>query len=441
MNGWFKLYFQYKFNNGLFMLAQKITGNQYTLIAVLIFIVLGVSASGCSQTTNQQEDHITAISEHVEFLAEGNLNGRLAGTSGEAVAANYIADQFLMAGLMPAGDEGTYLQQYVLGGPMPQAMDIENYISRNVVGFVEGSGSSGQYIIIGAHYDSQGMGGIISMEQNEEPAIHPGADDNASGVAGLLRLADHFSDNPPRKNMMFIAFSGEELGLLGSRYFVEQMAISPDSVAAMINLDMIGRLEDNALTIFGTGTSDRWDEILGSAETDSLVITRSPSGSGASDHTSFYEAEIPVLHYFTGTHENYHRPSDTAEKVNFRGIKRVTDHVAEVIQELDSYDASEIEFRESTNPHSATFDMDGPTLGVLPDYSYSGEGFRVEGVRSGKAADQAGMQDGDVIISMGDSDIADIYDYMETLSEFEVGNQVTLIVRRNGEEVTLNIQF
>jgi hypothetical protein len=415
--------------------------HSFQVLYILPLLLISLLAGGCSGDTAQERDELTAINEHVEFLSDEALNGRMAGSMGEAAAANYIADEFLVAGLMPAGDNGTYLQQFELQGPMPQAMDLENYISRNVVGFIQGSGRSGQYIIIGAHYDSQGTGGIISMEQNEEPAIHPGADDNASGVAGLIQLANYFSDQPPQKNMMFIAFSGEELGLLGSRYFVEEMSIPADSVAAMINLDMIGRMSNNSLTIFGTGTSNQWDEILGSVETDSLSITRSPSGSGASDHTSFYEEEIPVLHYFTGTHENYHRPSDTAEKVNAFGIQRVVNHIIGVVESLDTYDASEIEFRESTNPHSTTFDMEGPTLGILPDYSYSGEGFRIQGVRSGEAAEQGGMQHGDVIIRMGDNKIADIYDYMESLSEFDIGDQVTVTVLRDGEEVQLDIQF
>lgn len=414
---------------------------QSTLYRLITLVLLLAFFSSCSETSDRNEANTVSINEHIEFLADEELNGRLAGTAGEAAAANYISDQFLMAGLQPAGDNGTYLQQFPLRGPMTQAMEIENSLSRNVIGFLEGSGRSGQYIVIGAHYDSQGMGGIISMDQEGEPAIHPGADDNASGVAGLLELAEYFSDETPRKNMLFIAFSGEELGLLGSRYFVEEMAISPDSIAAMINLDMIGRMTDNALTIFGTGTSNRWDEILGSVSVDSLTITRAPSGTGASDHTSFYEAEIPVLHYFTGTHEHYHRPTDTPDKINSEGIEKVAAHVAEVVEEIDRYDALEIEFRESTNPHSTTFDMDGPTLGVLPDYAYSGEGFRVQGVRSGEPAEEGGMQDGDVIVRMGEYEISDIYDYMESLSGFEKGDRVTVVVQRDGEQIPLNIQF
>ena len=423
------------------MVEQKVTGNRYKLMTALTIVVMSLSVAGCSQTAEQEVSNQASISAHIDFLADEELDGRMAGSAGEAAAANYIADQFLASGLLPAGDDGTYLQQFVLQGPMPQAMETENFISRNVVGFTQGTVRSGQYIIIGAHYDSQGMGGIISMDQNDEPAVHPGADDNASGIAGLLQLADHFSDTPPQKNVLFVAFSGEELGLLGSRYFVDRMQISPDSVAAMVNMDMIGRLNDNKLTIFGTGTSNVWDDILSSVEADSLIVTRSPSGTGASDHTSFYESEIPVLHYFTGTHENYHRATDTAEKINLQGIQRVTDHIVNVVAELDSYDASDIEFRESSNPHSTTFNMEGPTLGVLPDYGYSGAGFRVEGVRAGDAGDRGGMEDGDVIIQMGDTEISDIYDYMESLSEFKTGDQVAVTVIRDGEEVRLDIQF
>ena len=192
--------------------------SSYRLGALYLHLLFVLVLTGCSSTDTETSDR-TSINEHIEFLVDDELDGRMAGSAGEAAAANYIADQFLVSGLLPAGDRGTYLQQFTLQGPMPQAMGIENYISRNVVGFVEGADQTGQYIIMGAHYDSQGTGGIISMDQNEEPAIHPGADDNASGVAGLLRLADHFSEQPPQKNMMFIAFSGEELGLLGSRLF------------------------------------------------------------------------------------------------------------------------------------------------------------------------------------------------------------------------------
>ncbi len=419
------------------MIAMK-TDSSLRLAAVVVLSVLFIY--GCSQTDSTSAEEST-IRDHVEWLADPGLEGRLAGTAGEASAANYISDRFLASGLRPAGDNGTYLQQFTLTGPMPQAMEMENNISRNVVGIIEGRGNSGQYIVIGAHYDSQGNGGMISMDSDDEQAVHPGADDNASGTAGLIELAEYFSENVPDKNMLFIAFSGEEMGLLGARYFMEETQISPDSIAAMINMDMIGRMDDNEVTIFGTGTSNRWEEILDELETDSLDITRTPSGTGASDHAAFYEAGIPVLHYFTGTHGDYHRSTDTADKINYKGIQSILGHVRRVVERLDPIDAGEISFRESSNPHSGQMDFGGPTLGVLPDYSWSGDGFRIDGVRDGDAADRGGMMEGDVIIRMGEFEIGDIYDYMDNLSEFQQGDRVEVTVLRNGDEVELEIQF
>lgn len=417
----------------------QIRNSFFVISALSLFVVLLV-LSACNQPAGDDEQALT-IRDHVEWLSDEELGGRLAGSSGESRAANYIADQFLRYGLQPAGDDGTYLQQFVLEGPIPQAMKMENHISRNVAARVEGRGDSGQVIIVGAHYDSQGRGGMISMETADEPGVHPGADDNASGTAGLIRLADYFSENRPEKDILFIAFSGEEFGLLGSGFYVNQMDIDPDSVTAMINMDMIGRMENNQLTLFGTGTAERWDDILDNIDVDSLAITRTPSGTGASDHASFYEAGIPVLHYFTGTHENYHSVTDTPDKINYGGIKKVVEHATEVIKALDKLDASNMEFRESTDPRGSSFDFEGPTLGVLPDYSYSGSGFKIEGVRDGDPAQQAGMQSGDVIIKMSGIEIGDIYDYMESLGNFQRGNEITITVLRAGEEIELNARF
>ena len=411
-----------------------------TTLCLVLFLTMTLLFTGCDQPVPEGEQTAT-IQDHVEWLADESLEGRLAGTSGESRAANYIADQFLQSGLVPDGDEGTFFQQFVLEGPIPQAMQMENHIARNVVARVEGSGNTEQVIIVGAHYDSQGRGGMISMETDEDPGIHPGADDNASGTAGLLWLADYFSENTPEKDIIFIAFSGEEMGLLGSGFYVNQMEMSPDSMVAMINLDMIGRMENNQLTIFGTGTAERWADILDEISKDSLEITRTPAGTGASDHASFYEAGIPVLHYYTGTHGDYHRTTDTPDKINYDGIKKVAGHTAEVINRLDRLQAPEMGFQESTDPRGSTFDFDGPTLGVLPDYSYSGSGFKIDGVREGDPAEEAGMLRGDVIIKMGEIEIGDIYDYMESLGEFQRGDELSVTVLRDGEEVVLDIRF
>ncbi len=408
------------------------------LLFLVLFLVLQI---GCESSEDEENSTSSTIRDHVEWLADADRKGRLAGSMEEAAAANYIADHFQLVGLVPAGDDNTFIQQFRLEGPIPQAMEMENHISRNVAGFLEGNEQSDQYIIIGAHYDSQGMGGMISMETDEVPVIHNGADDNASGTAGIMHLARWFSENRPYKNILFIAFSGEEMGLLGSRHFTEQMRIDTSQILAMINLDMIGRLSNQNLTIFGTETSNRWNEILDGIENDSLKITRTPSGSGASDHVPFYEAGIPTLHYFTGIHSDYHRPDDTAEKINYTGMDKVLDHIKQLVQQLDQMDASEIEYSESTNPHSTTFDFDGPVLGVIPDYNHSGPGFRLDEVRENEPAHRAGVQAGDVIIKMGEAPIADIYDYMENLEDYEKEDQVVITVRRGGEIIELTVIF
>lgn len=406
------------------------------LVLALVFF-----ATACQQPDDVNQNPQDFLKENVEWLSADEREGRLAGTIQEAEAANYIADRFLQFGLLPAGDDDTYFQQFLLTGPMPQALNMDNHVSRNVVGMVRGNESPDQFIILGAHYDSQGHGGIISMDANTEPSVHNGADDNASGTAGLLYLARQFAENPADKSILLVAFSGEEMGLIGSGYFTDHMEISRDSVLAMINLDMIGRLNQQKLTIFGTGTADVWSEILESVHSDTLEISTTPSGSGASDHAAFYRVEIPVLHYFTGIHEDYHRATDTPDKINYEGMISVLDHVEQVVREVSRYSPGEFEFTENTDPGEAMMHSGGVTLGVLPDYSYSGEGFRIEDVREGQPADKAGMKGGDIIIEMEGEPVKDIYEYMELLNTYSKGDRSTLVVRRDEEEIELEVIF
>ncbi len=412
------------------------------MIPRILFITIfsAFLIAGCANR-NETETELPGLQQHIEWLADDQREGRLAGTSSEAESANYIADYFLRVGASPAGDDGTYFQQFTLEGPMPQAMNVENHISRNVVAFIEGEEHPGRYIILGAHYDGQGSGGIISMDHGGEPSIHNSADDNSSGTAALLELARHYAENRPSVSVVFAAFSGEELGLIGSSHFVDTMEIDVEDILAMINMDMIGRMEEDKLTIFGTGSADIWDSLLDDISDDSLDITRTPSGSGASDHASFYRTGIPVLHYFTGTHDDYHRPTDTADKINYTGIEKVMSHVIETVEELSRYSPDEIEFRESTDPRQTGVMMDGPSLGVTPDYNWGGEGFRISSVREGMPAKEAGLEAGDLIIQIGDKKIADIYEYMETLSDYDVGDTMEVTVLRDDETLTFTIQF
>lgn len=380
------------------------------------------------------------LREHLEWFSNDAREGRFAGTLQEAESANYIADLFMVFGLEPTGDELTYLQHFTLSGPMAQAMNGENVISRNVIGEVIGSTYPNRVIVIGAHYDGQGRGGMISMDHDGVPSNHPSADDNASGTAGLLYLARHFSQNPTEHTIRFIAFSGEELGLLGSRYYAGSLA-EEDSVMAMINLDMIGRLSNGNLSIFGTGTANIWDDVLTSVYIDSLEVNQISGGSGSSDHASFYEQGIPVLHYYSGTHYDYHSPTDTADKINYQGMEWILDHVKSVVIELDQMDLTEIEFRESTSGQPQMMNREGATLGVMPDYSFSGGGFRVDGVREGQPGNMGGLEAGDVIIQLGDFTVTDIYSYMEALSEYEKGDQIVVVIMRDGSEMNIEITF
>ncbi|MEX2462990.1 MAG: M28 family peptidase [Balneolaceae bacterium] len=407
----------------------------YLPLFIGLFLTMNCTGFGEDQTAKE------ILKEHIEWLASDEREGRLAGTLDEAESANYIADTFFAYGLGPAGDERTFLQHFVLSGPMADMMESENVISRNVIGEVTGTRYPDRTLIIGAHYDGQGLGGPVSMDHDSAPVIHPSADDNASGTAGLLYLANYYSQNPAEHSITFIAFSGEELGLLGSRHFVETLETPRDSIIAMINLDMIGRLSEGNLTLFGTGTSNIWEDIMEKVPTDTLIVNTVPSGAGSSDHASFYNAGIPALHYFSGTHEDYHRASDTPELINYEGMEWILNHLIGVVYELGLIEISDIEFFESSSQHTGVMSGEHVTLGVMPDYGFSGDGFRIVNVRAGQPAELAGLISGDIIIQMGEQPIADIYSYMEALTTFKEGDETVIIVNRNGSELELSVRF
>lgn len=412
-------------------------------IALLVLIVGLTLMLGCEEDKFQFSTEIRSsdIEHHIKWLADSTMNGRLAGTPQEAKAANYIADHFRDFGLEPGSDEETFLQSFPLQGPMVQAMGQEGTLSRNVIGVIPGTLESEGVIVIGAHYDGQGNGGIVSMQPDHDDVIHPSADDNASGTSGILELAHYFSEYRPHRTLVFIAFSGEELGLIGSRYFVENPAMPLDEIKAMINLDMIGRMQGDELSVLGTGTMELWEALLPEANGDSLSVTYISSGPGASDHTSFYEKDIPAVHVFTGTHSDYHQSGDTPDKINFDGTESTLRFVRRVISGLDTLSSSEFRFSGTGESVRSTLSAESVTLGVMPDYSFDGEGMRIENVRDGEPADLGGIQASDIIVGLDDQEVGDIFEYMEILSGYEQGDRVRVTIQRDGEELEMNVRF
>ncbi len=305
----------------------------------------------------------------------------------------------------------------------------------NVIGFNDRGYET--TLIIGAHYDHLGYGDQSSLYRGE-PAIHNGADDNASGTVGLMWLAKELSETEIPHNLMFIAFSGEERGLLGSDYFTETELFESMDIVAMLNMDMIGRLEESReLLVSGTGTADEWNAIIENANQYNFDLAKSPGGTGASDHTSFYQMGIPVLHFFTGTHEDYHKPSDDADKINYAGLVDVASYVRDIAESIPAT----LTFRETKDDESQSTPRFNVTLGIIPDYVFGGPGVKVDGVTDGKPADEAGIEMGDIILKLGDYPATDIYAYMRALGAFQPGQTITVTVLRDEEELEMELTF
>ena len=405
---------------------------------------------------------LTGTLAHVRYLSDDLLEGRAMATRGERCAADYIAARFRALGLEPGGDDGGYFQLWPVAGsddPHAQlagpaaAATARASEARNVVAVLRGSDRHrGRSLIVGAHYDHLGLGGFGSLSPNESGQVHNGADDNASGAAVLIEAARALSAAPPpAHDVVFVAFSGEELGLLGSAHYARSPVLPLDATAAMLNLDMVGRVRDDLLTVMGTGTAEEWEDILGRANdriAAPLDLRFNPDGFGASDHTSFYARGIPVLHFFSNTHPEYHRVEDDWELVSAEGMDRVTELVVAVARELapTAGVAALTPVEGAGNPHGAPGGR--PTsvrsgfrvrLGTIPDYSRQSGGMAVTAVREGSPAEAGGIAGGDVIVRFGPHEVDDVYDYMAALNEFEPGQEVEIVVLRGDERVTLTV--
>ena len=336
---------------------------------------------------------------------------------------------------------------FAIGRKISISIDIEPELStsRNVIGVLHGAGSlKDEWVVVGGHMDHLGWGGEGSTSMAPDiHDIHNGADDNASGTSAVLELAAYFPKQPlgdNRRSLMFMTFGAEEVGLLGSANYVENPLVPLDQTAAMLNMDMVGRLDNNTLIVSGTGSAEIWEDLLEEVNTDSLSLSLDAEGFGSSDHQSFYLKNIPVLFFFTGAHEDYHRPSDDIDKLNFPGLKKITDLAERTIRKtIYLEERPEFQKGEARAKSSRSGRGYSVTFGVVPDFVYTGDGFKISGVREKAPAGKAGMEAGDIIISINDIEILNIQDYMYALQNCTAGVDATVVIMRGEEEITLII--
>lgn len=391
----------------------------------------------------EKELLIKTLKQDVSFLANDSLEGREIGTQGEIIAANYIADRFKEIGLVPKGDSSTYFQLFsrkTKAHPHDTSFSGEEVTGRNVIGIIDNHKPT--TIVIGAHYDHLGWGdeGSLHTTHSEaEKAIHNGADDNASGVAALLRLARELKTKELSNNVLFVAFTGEEKGLWGSNYFVKNATVDIDQVNFMVNMDMVGRLDTNRrLAVFGVGTSPSFIPAVEKIKEPEFTFKYDSSGIGPSDHTSFYLEDVPVIHFFTGQHKDYHKPTDDTELINFEGLNDVASFIFNLIVNLDQEDKLAFQKTKEKENKARSFNV---TLGVIPDYLFDGRGMKIDGTKQDRPAENAGIMKGDIVIKMGEKDINSMNDYMDALGIFNPKETIKVIVKRDNKNLEFEVTF
>lgn len=421
----------------------------------LLIISLTLSLSGWAQGSQESLDK--QLMSDITVLTSDSLEGRLVGTEGEIKASKFIEKRMQAIGLSPKGSVGymQYFQFTPKASPHKMTKEgettlgtgyVKEQTGRNVIGFWDRGFD--KTIVIGAHYDHLGWGDENSLWSGEK-GIHRGADDNASGVASMLWIASFIKQQPDNilgdANFLFIAFSGEEKGLYGSNYFCKNPTIAKEHISAMFNMDMVGRLKpERTLAINGVGTSPFWTKAIKSqnkkTKSNKFELVLSTSGIGPSDQTSFYNIGVPAIHFFTGQHGEYHKPTDVVDLINTNGLKDISNFISQLViqcsqQNKLTFTATKDESKDSA---ASNFKV---TLGVMPDYLYSGDGLKLDGTKEGRPGDKAGLKSGDIIVQMGKFEIKDIYAYMNALGNFNPGDKTEIVFTRDGKKQKASVTF
>ena len=410
-------------------------------------LVIGASAltvAGCTLPAHTTPSAAPAsdsaeIVADVAYLASPALAGRLIGTPGNDSAAAYIARRYQSLGLRALAVG--YKQPFAAHPPVREG-PRPTIPTQNVFALIPGRDEAlrGQYVVIGAHFDHLGTSTDGALDP-EARGVRRGADDNASGTAAVMALAAHFARTPARRSVIVANFSGEEQGLLGSSYFVDHMPVPIDSVDAMLNFDMVGRLRNDKLLVFGVATATEWPSIVDAANTQpKLAIAAQGDGFGPSDHSSFYAKNIPVLHFFTDQHEDYHKVSDIPERINAGGEARIVALAERIARDVADRPARLSFVRAAVSQAASTRTGSGVYLGSIPDMA-GGDvpGLRLTGVTSGSPADVGGIKAGDIIIELDGKSIKDLYTYSDALYAHKPGDEVTIVLVREGQRLTRRV--
>jgi aminopeptidase YwaD len=433
------------------------------LIALRTVLLSAALLAGCRSVERgaaSAHPDVDRLRSDIAYLADDRLEGRGTGTAGNDSAASWLARRHASLGLRPvvldtgvagcsASSAGASCRVFTQvftarGAELAHAGKPEGARTQNVVAMVPGRDPAlaGEVVVIGAHFDHLGRSTAGALDPWARDAIRNGADDNASGTAAVLELARQFAARPARRSIVFVHFTGEELGLLGSQWFVEHSPVSLDSVVAMVNFDMVGRLRNDRLIVYGVGTARELPALLDSANVEpKLRLNPVADGFGPSDHSSFYAKGIPVLHFFTDLHEDYHRASDDFWKIDAVGEARVVALAERTVRAIADRPARLTPVRIAATPRmSASREGSNVYLGTIPDMAAGDTpGLKLTGVRAGSPADKGGLAAGDVIVQFAGREVKDLYTYSDALYAHKPGEEVEVVYLRAGERRTTKV--